>query len=310
LPVILISEEEEKTRIPLNYSTVDGLYIRGEMVRNATMKFIKNLISDENTVNLDLIYQAILDNLTMMEGNDKVNTFDGVILAYDIIDITPTITENELIDSLNQIGFIEKINNPPAVAIINPIASEIISEKYSTNGTATDPDGDGTIDEVQIMIDNGTWIIVTGTNSWTFTWDTTSVSDGPHTICARAFDGKNYSIIPEPSVAITVTNNCPPPPPLLDSPANCDVDVDKNPTLKCLPVVDSDGDALKYYFIIGTDLDLTTPLSEGWGGDFGDYNYTLEVTLSSMTQYYWKVRAWDGSDYSEWSPTWSFTTMY
>lgn len=207
LPIILISEDEEKTRVPLNYSTVDGLYIRGEMIRNATMKFIKNLIRDESTVNLDLIYQAILDNLTMLEGNGKVNTFDGVILAYDIIDITPTITENELIDSLNHIGFIQKINDLPAVAIINPIASEIISGTYSINGTATDPDGDSTIEKVQIKIDNGTWIDVSGTNSWSFIWNTTSVSDGPHTIYARAFDGKNYSIIPEPSVAITVTNN-------------------------------------------------------------------------------------------------------
>ena len=46
---------------------------------------------------------------------------------------------------------------------------------------------------VEIKIDAGGWKTAMGTTTWTFTWDTTSVSNGDHIIYARSYDGSDYS---------------------------------------------------------------------------------------------------------------------
>ena len=50
----------------------------------------------------------------------------------------------------------------------------------------------------------GSWIIASGTTSWSYTWDTTGVNDGDHTIYARSYDGEDYSDVE--SLDITVEN--------------------------------------------------------------------------------------------------------
>ena len=49
-------------------------------------------------------------------------------------------------------------------------------------GTSTDV-GNGV---VSVQIDSGPFVPASGTDNWTFAWDTATVSDGPHTIRARA----------------------------------------------------------------------------------------------------------------------------
>ena len=44
--------------------------------------------------------------------------------------------------------------------------------------------------QVEVCIDSGSWWTVTGTTSWTTSWDTTTVSDGSHTISARSKDNE------------------------------------------------------------------------------------------------------------------------
>jgi hypothetical protein len=58
---------------------------------------------------------------------------------------------------------------------------------------------------VQINIDNGSWVTVTGTTSWSYSLNTQTMLNGLHTIYARATDSSgNVSSIP--SVAVDVFN--------------------------------------------------------------------------------------------------------
>lgn len=45
---------------------------------------------------------------------------------------------------------------------------------------------------IYVRIDNGTWDLASGGVNWSYTWDTTSYSDGPHTIHVRSYFGSRY----------------------------------------------------------------------------------------------------------------------
>ncbi len=112
-------------------------------------------------------------------------------------------------DSTTQQVIVRAIENQhPTCSITEPEQGDVISENYTVRGTASDPDG--VVEKVEIRIDDGPWIQVTGTSSWSYEWNTTDVSDGNHTIYARSYDGGNYS--EEMSVTVRVDNVIPPTP--------------------------------------------------------------------------------------------------
>jgi len=93
-------------------------------------------------------------------------------------------------------------NQPPTVAITSPSDGATLSGAITIHGTASD--ADGTVQSVQVKIDSGAWIEATGTTSWSYSWNTTTVANGSHTIYARAYDGTDYSSID--SVTVNVNN--------------------------------------------------------------------------------------------------------
>jgi len=82
-------------------------------------------------------------------------------------------------------------NQPPTCSISSPESGATISGIYTIGGTVYDPDG--MIERVEIRIDDGEWIRVVGITSWSYNLNTTSLSDGEHTIYVRSYDGTNYS---------------------------------------------------------------------------------------------------------------------
>ncbi|TET89262.1 MAG: hypothetical protein E3J35_10245 [Methanomassiliicoccales archaeon] len=99
-------------------------------------------------------------------------------------------------------------NQPPTCNVTDPINGAAISGTITVNGTASDIDG--TVEKVEIRIDSTSWIEVTGTTSWSYEWNTTTVSNGDHTVHVRSYDGEDYSI--EVSISVVVDNPVPPPP--------------------------------------------------------------------------------------------------
>ena len=98
-------------------------------------------------------------------------------------------------------------NQIPDCVISAPTSGTVVSGDTTVAGTSYDPDG--SVVTVEVKMDDGPWTPVSGTVSWSYEWDTTSVADGNHTICARSFDGTSYST--EVAVTVHVNNTVPPP---------------------------------------------------------------------------------------------------
>ncbi|ENO12325.1 hypothetical protein MBGDC06_00021 [Thermoplasmatales archaeon SCGC AB-539-C06] len=96
----------------------------------------------------------------------------------------------------------KNISENLSVIIITPSIDADVSGVFKIVGTAEN--ADGTIQSVQIKIDNGDWNNADGTTSWTFDWNTTSLSDGSHIINVRCYDGSSYSEVE--TVIVNVDN--------------------------------------------------------------------------------------------------------
>jgi hypothetical protein len=96
-------------------------------------------------------------------------------------------------------------NGKPTVTITYPSDGATVSTLVMISGTASNPDGEDTIDSVQIKIDGNNWVTVTGTTLWSYDWTTYDVSNGQYNISARSYNGKEYSEI----ISITVRVNNP-----------------------------------------------------------------------------------------------------
>ena len=95
------------------------------------------------------------------------------------------------------------VNRLPSVTLANPSEGQKLGGLVQINGTADDIDILDTL-AVRLKFDGGTWMDVQGNYSWLYSWDTTAVSNGPHTISVQAFDLTDYSA--PVTVNVTVDN--------------------------------------------------------------------------------------------------------
>jgi hypothetical protein len=98
------------------------------------------------------------------------------------------------------------VNNPPTVGINSPLEGETVSGEIIIKGWAAD--FDGTVERVDVKIDSGLWTHIYESSSWNISWNTTSETEGAHTIYARSYDGFDYS---QESVVNVIVNNTHPP---------------------------------------------------------------------------------------------------
>ncbi|MGC9554749.1 MAG: InlB B-repeat-containing protein, partial [Thermoplasmatota archaeon] len=113
---------------------------------------------------------------------------------------------NVTMDANRSISAHFAVNVPPSIAILFPPNNSTVSGAIAVEGTASDDNGNHTLHRVEIKIDDGDWQAATGTSAWHFFWNTTGVSDGPHVIHARAYDGHVYT---ENSTTVEVCNQVP-----------------------------------------------------------------------------------------------------
>ncbi|MDI6916465.1 MAG: Ig-like domain-containing protein [Thermoplasmatales archaeon] len=91
-------------------------------------------------------------------------------------------------------GFLTENLSLPIVSVLSPKRWDTVDGVVEIRGTAESTNPNTTIQKVEIKIDpDGEWEIVSGTTNWSYTWDTTNVSDGKHTLFVRAYDGGSYS---------------------------------------------------------------------------------------------------------------------
>jgi hypothetical protein len=93
----------------------------------------------------------------------------------------------------------------PSVGFLSPSEGQKISGNFTLTGVVVKGGQEVTI--VQVRVDNGEWMNASGSPGWQLTLDTTTLSNGNHTIGLRAFDGKDYS---DPVVRTVNVDNTPP----------------------------------------------------------------------------------------------------
>jgi len=104
--------------------------------------------------------------------------------------------------ALNELGPIDK---PPTCTIIDPVNGQTLSGIHRVLVSATD---DHEVAKVELRIDGGTWIDITANyleSHYYYDWYTTSVSEGSHTLIARAIDAAGQTTN-SPQITVTVDN--------------------------------------------------------------------------------------------------------
>ena len=90
----------------------------------------------------------------------------------------------------------------PTIAITAPASGATVSGTISVSGTASDS---VSISSVQVAVDGGSFSSASGTNNWTFSLNTASLSNGAHSLSAKATDTAGISATSSP-VSINVNN--------------------------------------------------------------------------------------------------------
>ncbi len=90
----------------------------------------------------------------------------------------------------------------PTVAITFPATGSSVSGTVSVSGTASDS---VSISSVQVAVDNGSFSNASGTNNWSFSLNTASLSNSTHTVTAKTTDLAGITATSSP-VTITVNN--------------------------------------------------------------------------------------------------------
>jgi hypothetical protein len=90
----------------------------------------------------------------------------------------------------------------PTIAITSPANGSSVAGAISVTGTAADTVG---LTSAKISIDGGSYSNVSGTNNWSFSLNTNSLSNGSHTLTAQITDVAGITATSAP-VTITVNN--------------------------------------------------------------------------------------------------------
>jgi hypothetical protein len=134
-------------------------------------------------------------------------------------------------------------------------------------------------------------------------------NDMPYYWRARVTDGIGYSgYTAVRSFYVQVENNTAPTAPVVQSPPDGSTVDTLMPTLIVLNGTDSDGDLLTYEFEL-YDQAATTLLADTSGIDEGvtATSWTVPVILEDSAIYNWRVRCFDGQEYSPWTSLTEFT---
>lgn len=184
---------------------------------------------------------------------------------------------------------VNNVNQLPSVSIDSISQGQMLTDVVNVSGTAGDPDGDFTLVNVDVRIDNGNWQLANGTTSWYFELNTTLLPEGSHTVYARSYDGINYSSLA--SVTATVNNYNDPPTVSISSPSSGQtvsgtLDVEGN-------AHDPDGDNE----LVRVEVQID---DEGWEDATGttDWTYDLDTSPLSEGTHTVHARSYDGMDYS------------
>lgn len=91
----------------------------------------------------------------------------------------------------------------PVITIQTPGEGETVTGTVTIQGTATAADVRN-ISRVRLQIDSSSWVDLSGTEAWSYQWDTTAEEELSHTIAVGAYD--DQGCYTQESITVTVSN--------------------------------------------------------------------------------------------------------
>jgi len=126
---------------------------------------------------------------------------------------------NTLEDSNSSLATLDLYSLPPLVNFSSPQPDTMVWGVVNLTGNASDPDGDSTLELVEVRYQGGDWANATPLGGdwtlWYHHWDTGSLPEGLYDLEARAYDGDNHSLVARMSLEV---NHNDPPAVTVDSP--------------------------------------------------------------------------------------------
>jgi hypothetical protein len=259
------------------------------------------------------------DNTTFFQVEPRLNDnmrYYWRARAYDGITYSPWMETATF--------FVNTAPEPPSVpGLSQPTAGSEVTTLHPTLEVtnATDVDGDPLTYEFQLFADEATATLVStkigvleggaGTTSWQV--DTTLEENTFYWWRARARDDDDMAGDWSHLVDFYLnTANDAPEAPAINGPQPGEEVKTLTPPLTVDLSVDPDLDTLTYWFEIDTVNTFDSPLLEqslGVAEGTVDLTRRYPAELSDNTTYHWRVRAYDGAAYSQWSTGWFFVNL-
>lgn len=134
-------------------------------------------------------------------GSDTITMAATLYVGLAVTSHNATASTTATVTNVDVSASTPPANQAPRVTISAPTSGATVSSIYTIRGTAAD---DAAVAKVEVKLDSGAYGIATGTTSWSYPWDSTTVVNGTHTLTARATD--NAGATSTASVTFTVAN--------------------------------------------------------------------------------------------------------
>jgi hypothetical protein len=128
----------------------------------------------------------INNSITTLIGETVWMSFNELGLFHVVLNISDGIINDS--DEINIT--VIPISNPPIVTITYPLNKETITNSITILGTASD---DILVKSVLIKINNGAWLLCSGTTSWSYFFNINDFPSRGYELSAISFDGIHYS---------------------------------------------------------------------------------------------------------------------
>lgn len=213
-------------------------------------------------------------------------------------------------------------NSPPSEPMLsNPGNGETVTSTRPTLviTNSTDPEGETLTYHFQVGTTSGFGTVVaentsvsqgSGTTSWQV--NPSLGNQATYYWRARAYDGfgySNWSGVRSFYVNQTTVNN-PPSSPTVNAPTNGEDVSDLTPALVVNNSIDDDGDPLTYNFQLYDSTNTTLLQQSGTVSPGGSTtSWTVGSALQAGSRYWWRARAFDGQNYSNWNQASAFDAV-
>jgi len=159
------------------------------------------------------------------------------------------------------------VDYPPSVNVSSPGDGETVSGTVVVTADASDDD----VTQVEFFVDGGSiGIDADGSDGWSASWDTTTYSEGSHTVTATATDTASQSA--SDAVSVTVDNVDDPPTVAITHPT--DGSTVSGTVTVAADASDDDAVTQVEFFVDGGSIGVDTDGSDGWSATWDTTAYS------------------------------------